>query len=123
MTKFLTALALTLGLHTSAQAQFFRDWETKDQALLAAGTTLHLVDWGQTRYVVKHPGEYRELNPLLNNNPSMGQVNAYMLGTLILFPVLAEYFPEYRTGVLSLWVASRAAVVGRNYHIGVRMSW
>lgn len=120
--KLLASLALALGLG-AAQAQPLADWSNTDRALLAAGATLHIIDWGQTRYIVKNPGEYKEYNPWLGDHPSMGTVNAYMLGTLFLFPALAEYFPEYRTWILGFWVASRAAVVGNNYSIGIRMSW
>lgn len=120
--KIMVAGLVALGLNT-ATAQPLQDWTTTDKALLGVGTALHIVDWGQTRYVVKHPGQYRETNFMLPDHPSMGQVNAYMLGTLLLFPALAEYFPEYRTEILGLWVASRALVVGRNYQIGIRMSW
>lgn len=123
MRNFLAALLLVIGFQQSAQAQFFKDWSTTDQALLATGATLHLIDWGQTRYVVKNPDQYKELNPMLGENPTMGTVNGYMLATALLFPLAAEYFPEYRTWILGFWVASRAVVVGHNYHIGIRMSW
>lgn len=123
MRKWLLAMALMLGLSQSAQAQFFRDWDSRDQALLAIGTTLHMIDWGQTRYIAKNPSEYREMNPLMGDHPSMGTVNSYMLVTALLFPLAAEMFPEYRTYILAFWVGSRALVVGNNYAIGIRMSW
>lgn len=120
--KILAAAALALGLHT-AHAQSFRDWTNADLALLGVGSALHIVDWGQTRSIAQHPDQYRELNPLLPSHPSMAQVNAYMLGTLILWPIVADLVPEYRRGILGIWIASRALAVGHNYQIGLRMSW
>lgn len=120
--KPLAALTVALGLGT-AQAQPLADWSNTDRALLVTGSLLHAIDWGQTRYIVKHPNEYRETNPLLGDYPSMGTVNLYMLATGLLIPTTAELLPEYRTLILGFWVASRAAVVGRNYSIGIRMSW
>ena len=107
----------------SVQAQPSVDWSASDQALLVVGSVLHVMDWGQTRYIVKNSDRYRELNPILGEYPTMGEVNAYMLATAVLIPVLAHYLPEYRSIILGLWVATQATVVGRNYSLGVRISW
>lgn len=117
-------MLLAVGLMgQSVQAQPSVEWSASDQALLAAGTVLHLVDWGQTRYIVKNPDRYWERNIILGKYPTMGEVNAYMLATALLIPVLAHYFPEYRSIILGLWVATQATVVGHNHSIGVRISW
>lgn len=104
-------------------AAFSQDWSALDKSLLTAGATLHILDWQQTRYISGHPNEFYEINPLLGKHPSQARVNQYMLGTLVLYPLLADWLPEYRTVILSLWVGSRGIAVHNNYVLGVKLNW
>jgi hypothetical protein len=114
---------VALSLFTAVSAANAETWSALDKSLLVAGATLHLLDWQQTRYISAHPHQYVELNPIIGTHPSQARVNQYMLATLVLFPLLANTFPEYRTAILAVWVGSRAAVVHNNYLIGIKLQW
>lgn len=107
----------------TSKAQFLHDWSTLDKTLLATSTAANVVDWGQTRTIAMNPDQWRERNPLLGEHPSVGRVNNYFIARLILAPVLAHYLPEYRTIILSLWLATGVGYSGYNHSIGIRMTW
>lgn len=121
MKKFIGAVLLAAGLNANAQG--LSDWSTLDKTLLAASTAAHIVDWGQTRTIAMNPDRWIERNPLLGDHPSVGSVNTYFISRLILIPVLAHYLPEYRTAILSLWLAIGVGYSGHNHNIGLRMTW
>ncbi len=100
-----------------------KDWSTLDQSLLAAAGTLHIIDWAQTRTIAKNPDLYYERNPLLGRHPSTAEVNRHFALGLIVIPVLAHYFSDYRTQILSTWLAVEVLCVGNNVHLGIRTTF
>jgi hypothetical protein len=108
---------------TTSKAQFLHDWSTLDKSLLVASTAANVVDWGQTRTIAYNPDQWRERNPQLGDHPSVGSVNTYFISRLILVPILAHYLPEYRTAILSIWLAIGVGYSGHNHSIGLRMTW
>jgi hypothetical protein len=48
-----------------------------DIGLLAKGTVLLIVDWGQTDWATWHRNEYYETNKILGKYPSRGKINIY----------------------------------------------
>lgn len=121
MKKFIGAVLLAAGLNANAQG--LSDWSTLDKTLLVASTAANIVDWGQTRTIAYNPDVWHEKNPLLGRHPSVGEVNVYFITRLILTPLLAHYFPEYRTRILSLWLATGVGYSVHNHTIGIRMTW
>ena len=119
--KTVAAVAFATAVPVSAQTVY--DWSTLDKTLLVASTAANIVDWGQTRTIAYNPDQWRELNPFLGDHPSVGAVNTYFISRLILVPVLAHYFPEYRTIILSLWLATGVGFSSHNHSIGIRMTW
>jgi len=116
-------IVFILFFATTSKAQFLHDWSTLDKSLLVASTAANVVDWGQTRTIAYNPDQWRERNPFLGDHPSVGRVNNYFIARLILAPVLAHYLPEYRTAILSVWLAIGVGYSGHNYNIGIRMTW
>lgn len=112
---------LLLGVISFAQAD---DWDNVDKGMFSAAITSTVIDWGQTRYIVKHPTEFHELNPLLGEHPRMGKVNTYFAGALLGEWAASEYLDGdkrkfFLTGVLLLEVPT----IIRNRRIGIRFSF
>ena len=84
----LAALLLTAGT-----AQAADPWTRQDVALQATYATLHVLDWGQTRYIADHPREHYERNPILGRHPSRGRVDAYFATTLALHTLVTHLLP------------------------------
>jgi hypothetical protein len=69
-------------------------WTMADTAWQASATALMVGDWGQTRYIAQHPGEYHETNPILGRHPSTSAVDLYFMGALIVHPVISYLLPS-----------------------------
>lgn len=81
-------------------------------------------DWGQTRYIAKHPDQYHEMNPILGDHPSTGDVNRYFIGSLALnnavyFVLPDDWKPYYAGGV----AAVQFGFVAHNHSIGIKISF
>jgi hypothetical protein len=130
-------LALILA-SCSAHAE---EWKAADYKLLAAATTLLVVDWGQTRDLTRTYTEtsaslngqaplitrtrtHRETNPLLGDNPSIGDVDKYFAGALLLTAGLSYALPaKYRRYFLGGVIVLESVIVARNHHIGLRVDF
>ena len=88
MRRLLVALAL------AASPAAAEDWDTADKILGVTAATLVITDWGQTRYIAKHPELYREKNILLGEHPSVRKVDVYFSGLLIGGYLLADWLPS-----------------------------
>jgi hypothetical protein len=83
---------------------------------------LTVADWGQTRMIARNPQTYRELNPILGSHPSVGKVDAYMIGYLLTQYAIAECVPEpWKTLLLSQVIMVQAKAVGNNKSIGLQI--
>jgi hypothetical protein len=100
-----------------------REWTDEELRWGAALAVTRIIDWGQTRYIAKHPGEFREANPFLPHHPSMSDVNRhFIVGNLLMFGA-AHYLPQYRSTLLKVWVAIGVGANAHNAAIGVRISF
>ena len=98
------------------------DWTKTDTALLVAGTTLHILDWGQTLDIARQPDRFHEHNGLMGAHPSVGKVNTIMVGGLIAQTVIPMITPkEYRWIWWTIWIGGKGAVVAHNYSIGLKV--
>lgn len=114
------AILCLLLIALPAQA---RDWTGSEKALGAAFLATRVVDWGQTRYIARNPDRFRELNPLLPEHPSLGDVNRHFLVSTAVMLAAAHYLPQYRKAMLQVWVAVGVIGTARNAHIGVRFDF
>lgn len=123
-TKHLTKLLLLGCLLNPFTAQA-SEW-TKDQVALAvAGTVLTVTDWGQTLSMERDGYvHHQEINPILGKTPSRQSINLYFPIALGLSYLVADSLPSpYRSIFLYTYVAVEATTVGRNYKLGLRMTF
>jgi len=115
--------AIVLCLALLALPAQAREWTDDEIRLGAALAVTRVIDWGQTRYIARHPREFREANPFLSDNPSMSEVNRhFIIGSLIMFGA-AHYLPQYRSTLLKVWVSIGVAANAHNAAIGVRLEF
>jgi hypothetical protein len=131
-------LALLLFASGAARAD---DWSTVDTARQAMLTTLLVVDWGQTRWMVKHPRSdqvctsadatttctsqrLHERNPLLGEHPSIGKVNNLIGASIIAHAAIAYMLPRgWREGWQYVWIGVEAGAVYSNHCLGIKLKF
>jgi hypothetical protein len=100
------------------------EWTTTNKSLFVTSTALLVADWGQTRYVSKHPEHYQETNPLLGDYPSTSRVNNYFAGVLIGNFLLTHFLSaEYRNYFQIFLIGAEARAVTSNHAIGVKVAF
>lgn len=137
--NFLATVVLAF-LSMPGQAVAVDDWSKADTARHAAYLTLHVIDWGQTRYIALHPDRYFEINPLLGEHPTVKTVDNYFLVTAAvstsvayLLPHVGRLLPEkyqsafrvtqWRAAFQYLTIGIEAGLVQHNYRMGIKIAF
>lgn len=95
-------------------------WEREDYILQATWSTIHVIDWVQTRRGLDDG--YSEGNPIMGTDPSIGTVNTYFAATLIGHALISVLLPkETRPYWQMYWIGASATIVGHNMVVGVRL--
>jgi len=115
--------AAILALALLAMPAHAHDWTASEKGWAAAWLATRAVDWAQTRHIARNQDRFRELNPMLDRHPSLGEVNRMFMFTTAAGLLAAHYLPKYRKGMLQVWFAVGAVVVARNAAIGVRIAF
>lgn len=115
--------AAILALALLAMPAHAHDWTASEKGWAAAWLATRAVDWAQTRHIARNPARFRELNPLLDRHPSLGDVNRYFIVSTAAMLLAAHYLPKYRKGMLQVWFAVGAGYVAHNASIGIRMEF
>ena len=115
--------AAILALALLAMPAHAHDWTASEKGWAAAWLATRAVDWAQTRHIARHPDRFRELNPMLDPHPSLGEVNRMFLLTTAAGLLAAHYLPKYRKGMLQVWFAVGVGMTVRNAAIGVRIDF
>lgn len=122
---------LGLQIFRSLDAAAAEPWDDTDKVLGAIAVTAAVVDWGQTRYLVKNPcanlpgaetctDPYHERNPLLGDHPSLAKVDRYFVGGLVVGGLVAHYLPSsQRKWFLGAVAIVEISVAMRNCSIGI----
>lgn len=107
-----------------ARAEVFEDWGVRDTQRQAIYSTLHVLDWMQTRYIAKHPEEFHETNRNLGRHPSTREVDRHFiaLGTLQLAAV-ALLPTTYRAWFQTATIYVEASAVQGNMELGIGFSF
>jgi len=118
MKRLLLALLL---VSTQAVAD---EYTTADKQREAVYLTLHVIDWAQTRTIARNPDKYAEggvvASRVIGAHPSVGQVDAYMVGSALLVMAVSRALPaEYRRVFQYVTIGDSAYSVGRNFSIGI----
>ena len=108
-------------------------WSRQDLVLEGAWQVLHVIDYGQTLDIAKHPKQYHECNPLLDEHPSEGDVNLFAVVAGILHPVITGALPpkaeifgiEFspRTVWQAYSLGEKAGCVINNFSIGLCINY
>jgi hypothetical protein len=105
-------------------AEQFHDWDRTDYVLLGAALTTIAIDWGQTRYIARHPQTYHEINPILGKHPSVGKVDRYfaasMLGTVGIAMVLPTTYRKYWLGGVAVF---ELGFIIHNKNLGIKVDF
>lgn len=115
----IAALAAAFALPATAADP----WAAQDRALFAVNTALVAADWSQTRYIARHPNLYREDSAwFIGPHPTVGQVDAYFVGTLAINFAVVDLLPEkWRTVYQGFFMVHRAQFVLSNHAVGIEM--
>jgi len=120
------AFLLLLTLINSAKAELCPapDFDNWDKTLSATATAAFLADWRQTQVIAKHPSEWHELNPILGEHPTIGQVNRHFLWNGLLISGVAYCLPStWRKGYLITVTAVEVSFARHNYNLGIRFGF
>ena len=118
---FLIGCAVAFALiYGNAEA---RSWTEAEKGWAAAAVTFTLIDWAQTRHIARNPDRWRELNPLLPQHPTLGQVNRHFIRSIAAGAALVYFLPEYRLPILKTITVVQFGVTARNAYLGIRMEF
>lgn len=110
------------------------DWTTGDTVRQSVVTALLIVDWGQTRYIVKHPqdpmqpnGTYTwraEGNGVLGDYPSIGKVNNYFAVAIIGHAAISYVLPRgWRDAWQYVWIGAELNETAHNRRMGIKVEF
>ena len=117
----LALLVVFLLLPASAKAD---PWDTGDKTLGFIAAALVITDWGQTRYVAKHPEAFMEKNAILGDHPRVGQVDRYFVTLLVGGYLFADWLSSHnRKGFLAGISIVELKVTQHNKSIGVKVDF
>ena len=89
MKRLLVFLLMTVTLSSLARAQerdttvSARRWTAENTVFAFCATSALVMDWAQATYIAEHPDKVREINPILGEHPSVGQVNVYSVSSIV----------------------------------------
>lgn len=81
-----------------------------------------ILDWSQTRYIAKNPIRYRELNPILGEHPTVGEVNAYFIFCIVAGSAVVYFVADARVFFLAFVCALECFMVIRNRKLGIGLA-
>jgi hypothetical protein len=126
MKKFLI-IVLMVGLLFSVSACANGFWEplSKTERILFVGFLVtEGVDWAMTRYISDNPNNFSEMNPILGEHPTIGEVDRYfstcILGTYLITKALPD---RLREPFLLSGIVFEVMVVKHNYELGVKFKF
>jgi hypothetical protein len=95
----------------------------QDMYLEGAYMALHVADWGQTRDIAMRP-QYWEVNPIIGRQPTVKQVDEYMITSAILHAGVVKSLPKkYRTHAQMITIGIKAGFVRHNARIGLKVNF
>jgi hypothetical protein len=109
-------IALLIAMMTFSQVVSADYWRT-------SANTLLVVDWLQTRYIADNPDKHGEINPIMGKHPSMGEVNAYFLGSAIVMNLIGEYAldsPDKKTFYVFI-TGMETLAISNNIKLGIKL--
>jgi len=106
-----------------AEWKFADQWTKTDTALESMYAGLTIVDWGQTRNMIKEGG-YHEINPLLGRHPSLDEVDILIPAAIVAHGLISMALPpKYRIYWQAVFIGIEGFTVLSNYNIGLRLDF
>lgn len=122
--KYVALLVCAYMAFTGRTAAAADSWSKQDMALQATYTALHIIDWGQTRYIAKNPKTFFERNAILGKHPTVDKVDMYFAGTLIAHALVTHFLPDkYRPWWQLATISMEGYCVNHNFKAGVRVAF
>lgn len=116
-----TLIILTALLLFSAPAYAADKWTEADTQRQVIYSALHIIDWGQTRYIATHD-EFEERNIALGKHPSTQEVDNYFAATLVGHTLVSYLLPsDWRKVWQYVFIGARFKTVADNYSIGIKV--
>jgi hypothetical protein len=99
-------------------------WSKQDYALEATWQVIHLMDWGTTLDITRHPDQYKELNPILGEHPTREEVNLYMFSGALLHAGVTHILPpKYRPYFQGITIGMSGVCVLNNLSVGLQIKF
>lgn len=102
------------------------EWTSADTYRETAFQALHVIDWGQTRYIVRHPDKFHEhdYSGLIGRNPTSGRIDAYMAEFAVFHFLVSYYLPSsWRSTFQYITIAGKLNTVIINASIGIKIQF
>ena len=120
-------MILIITIMTAISVYAADAWTKKDLSFQIAYSTVHIIDWMQTKTFVKDGRE--ELNPILGKHPSQNKIDLMIGAGLIAHWTVAHLLPtNYRGRNIRriwqyVWIGIETTAVVHNYSTGVRLKF
>lgn len=102
------------------------EWTKEDIYSATIFTSATMIDWGQTRDIVKNSdyGYYEKTNIYLGKNPSLNEVDTYMPLAIISSLTIAHFLPrDWRTKFLYGVSFLELGTIYNNKKIGLKINF
>ena len=97
--RYLVLSIIVLVTHlTALPAHAADEWTREDTERQLLYTAIHMIDWGQTRHVARHPEKFKESNLILGDHPSVSEVDMYAAASLT-----ASWIIAYKLNKKNRW--------------------
>lgn len=99
-------------------------WSEGDVYREVAYQVVQAIDWGQTRFIAKNPGEFYEHNPILGEHPSVDQVDKYFVIASLSHIFISHVLPDdWRKGWQYITIGSELNSINGNLMLGIGISF
>ena len=137
--KEMKTILILLMLMIASQSYAADKWSVEDKTLASLFTVATVIDWGQTRDIVKNSNKdkcatydgsckcdyyYEKTNVYLGKNPSIGEVDTYMPVAILVTLGIAHVLPEkYRSKFLYGMSFLELGTIYNNNKIGLKINF
>jgi len=99
-----------------------QEWTEENTAWETAYLATLIIDWGQTLEIAENPN-YRELNQIIGEYPTRGEVNRYFMGLGISHIIISNYLDEWRLPWQRSTFFFSLGVISRNARMGIKINF
>lgn len=124
MKTIILIVSILLVLSSQSYAFIREDWTKTNTALEVTWLALHTIDWGQSLDISRNSNKFYEINPLLGNHPSVGNINTWGIISTVGHISISYILPyKYRNYWQWVTIGSKGIIVGHNFSIGLKVKF